>query len=481
VSPPKESIVTEAAQQTARRARAVLADLDRDLPAIDELYRDLHAHPELSGAERRTAAVVADRFAAAGLDVRAGVGGHGVVGVLVNGSGPVVALRADLDALPITEDTGLPYASTVTDTRPDGTVVPVMHACGHDLHTASLLGAVSLLAEHRAAWSGTLLLIAQPAEESMQGAKAMLAEGLFGAGPSGERVGHGDRTSDVEGGRFPRPDVVLGQHCAVTRAGMVHHRPGPAYSACRNFRITIHGRGAHGAAPHWSVDPVVLAAQTIVMLQTITSREVDPDEMTVLTVGSVHAGTRPNIIPAEAVLEVTLRGYSEAVMDQQQEALERIVRAVGVAGRSPREPDIELLEQTLAVVNDDVVTQRVRDVHSALFPAADLVDFPWANKGSEDFAYYGVPGPGRYDGPPIPISMWFYGSTASSTWDEAATTVDGGGGELDADGLRQRIARMPGQHTPYYAPDRLPTLRRGIETLVSAALAFLPAPDPERS
>jgi amidohydrolase len=440
--------VTEAAQRSADRAAAVLAGLDRELPSIDELYRDLHAHPELSGAERRTAGIVAARLAEAGLRVEEGVGGHGVLGVLSNGPGPVVAVRADLDALPIAEDTGLPYASTVTTTRPDGTVVPVMHACGHDLHTASLVGAASLLAAHRADWSGTLVLIAQPAEESMQGAKAMLAEGLF------------------DGSRFPRPDVVLAQHCAVTRAGMVHHRPGLAYSACRNFRITIHGTGAHGAAPHWSVDPVVIAAQTIMMLQTIVSREVDPDEMTVLTVGSIHAGTRPNIIPDAAVLEVTLRGNSEAVMDQQQQSLERIVHAVGVAGRVPRPAGIELLEHTVPVINDAAVTARVLEVHAALFPAADLVDLPWANKGSEDFAYYGVPGPDRYDGPPIPVSMWFYGSTSPTAWDGA-----------HGPDLRDRIGQMPGQHTPYYAPDRIPTLRRGVEALVAAALAFLPATD----
>jgi len=428
----------------AWRARAVLDGLDALLPTVDATYRDLHRHPELSGAEARTAAIVADRYAAAGYAVTRGVGGHGVVGVLANGPGPVVAVRADLDALPIAEDTGLPYASEARGVRPDGTTVAVMHACGHDLHTASLIGAAELLAARRDAWSGTLVLIAQPAEETMQGAKAMLADGLF--------------TS------FPRPDVVLGQHCATTRAGMVHHRPGLAYSACRNFRITLYGSGAHGAAPHWSVDPVVLAAQTIVMLQTVVSREVDPDEMTVLTVGSVHAGTRPNIIPAEAVLEVTLRGTSEPVMDQLQDAMERIVRGVAAAGRSPRPPEITLLEHTLPVRNDDDLTARVRAVHAALFPADDVVDLPWPNKGSEDFAYYGEPGDGRYDGRPIPVTMWFYGSTAADLWD--AETGD----------LRERIARMPGQHTPFYAPDRLPTLRRGVEALVGGALAVLDGP-----
>ncbi|WP_433087247.1 amidohydrolase [Dactylosporangium sp. CA-052675] len=443
-------MVTESPQEAAGRARAVLNDLDLVLPTVDALYRDLHANPELSGAEGRTAGVIAERYAGAGLAVTPGVGGHGVVGVLANGAGPVVAVRADFDALPIAEDTGLPYASTAVATRADGTTVPVMHACGHDLHTASLVGAAQLLGARRELWSGTLVLIAQPAEESMQGAKAMLAEGLF----------RGD-------GRFPRPDVVLAQHCATTRAGMVHHRPGLAYSACRNFRITIHGSGAHGAAPHWSVDPIVLAAQTIVMLQTVVSREIDPDEMTVLTVGSVHAGTRPNIIPAEAVLEVTLRGTSEAVMDQLQAAMERIVRGVAEAGQAARPPDIELLEQTLAVRNDADVTTRVRAVHAGLFPAEDMLDLPWPNKGSEDFAYYGEPGDGRYyPGPAIPVSMWFYGSTAAQLWDAASGD------------LRERIARMPGQHTPYYAPDRLPTLRRGVETLVGAALAFLPAPLP---
>jgi len=437
-------LLTESAPDAAERARALLAGLDAVLPEVDAVYRDLHRHPELSGQETRTAGVVAARYAAAGFAVTAGVGGTGVVGVLANGPGPVVAVRADFDALPIAEDTGLPYASTaVSDSG-----LPVMHACGHDLHTASLVGAAGLLAARRDAWSGTLVLIAQPAEETMHGAKAMLADGLFA------------------GDRFPRPDVVLAQHCAVTRAGMVHHRPGLAYSACRNFRITLHGRGAHGAAPHWSVDPVVLAAQAIVMLQTVVAREVDPDEMAVLTVGSVHAGTRPNIIPPHAVLEVTLRGTSEPVMDRLQAAMERIVHGVAAAAGAPRPPDVELREQTLAVRNDAAVTARVRAVHAELFPAADMVDLPWANKGSEDFAYYGEPGEGRYAGPPIPIAMWFYGSTAASLWDAQP-------GDLAA-----RIARMPGQHTPFYAPDRAPALRRGVETLVGAALAFLPPGTP---
>ncbi|GAA1874744.1 amidohydrolase [Asanoa iriomotensis] len=430
-------MATESPQEAAGRARAVLADLDGVLPEVDTLYQDLHTNPELSGAEVRTAGIIGARYKDAGLEVTPGVGGLGVVGVLTNGPGPVVGVRADFDALPIAEDTGLPYASTAVGTRADGTTVPVMHACGHDLHTASLIGAAQLLAAHRDRWRGTLVLIAQPAEETMQGAKAMLGDGLFD--------------------RFPRPDVVLAQHCAITRTGMVHHKAGIAYSACRNFRITIHGRGAHGAAPHWSVDPVLLAAQTIVLLQGIVAREVDPDEMTVLTVGSVHAGTRPNIIPPEAVLEVTLRATSEPVMDQLQAAMERIVNGVAVTGRAPRPPEIELCEHTIAVDNDDTVTARVRAVHAELFGAADVIDLPEANKGSEDFAYYASHAVRR-----IPATMWFYGSTAAALWDAA-----------DGD-LRERMARMPGQHTPFYAPDRLPTLRRGVETLVAGALAFLP-------
>jgi hippurate hydrolase len=430
-------MATASPREAAERARAVLSGLDRVLPGVDALYQDLHAHPELSGAETRTAGIIAERYTSAGFDVTSGVGGLGVVGVLANGPGPVVGVRADFDALPIAEDTGLPYASTAVGVRADGVAVPVMHACGHDLHTASLVGAAELLAAHRNLWRGTLVLIAQPAEETMQGAKAMLGDGLFD--------------------RFPRPDVVLAQHCAVTRTGMVHHRAGIAYSACRNFRITVHGRGAHGAAPHWSIDPVLLAAQTIVLLQGIVAREVDPDEMTVLTVGSVHAGTRPNIIPAEAVLEVTLRATSEPVMDELQAALERIVRGVAETGRAPRPPDIELLEHTIAVDNDEAVTARVRAVHAELFPAADVVDLPYANKGSEDFAYYS-----SWAGVAIPATMWFYGSTAAEIWD------------AESGDLRDRAARMPGQHTPFYAPDRLPTLRRGVQALAGAVCAYLP-------
>ncbi len=416
------------------RAAAVLTGVPPVLPGVDALYRDLHRHPELSGQEERTAGLVAQHLRAAGYEVTERVGGFGVVGVLVNGDGPVVGLRGDMDGLPIQEETGLEYASQ----NPG-----VMHACGHDVHTACLVGTAQLLAAARDQWSGTLLIIAQPAEELISGAEAMLAEGLFT--------------------RYPRPDVVLGQHDTSGPVGLILHRPGPLFAASRNFRVTIHGRGGHGAMPQASVDPVLIAARVITDLQSIVSREVSPNDVAVVTVGSIHAGTRPNIIPPTAVLEITTRGASEQVMDQIEEALGRLVRAACVGARAPREPEIELTEQTFATVNDDAPYARVRALHTELF-GDEVADLPVMITGSEDFTYYGRPGPDTYPEPAIPICFWMVGVTPPDVW-AAAPGED----------LMTRILGVPTPHQPNFAPDPERGLRRGVEALAAAALAYLAA------
>jgi hippurate hydrolase len=426
------------------RARRLIGEIDTVTDAVDALYRDLHQHPELSQSEEQTSAKVAARLEAAGLEVTSGVGGFGVVGLLRNGDGPVVALRGDMDALPIREETGLPYASQVSVTREDDSTVGVMHACGHDLHTACLVGTAELLAAHRDAWGGTVFILAQPAEETISGAAAMLADGLFA--------------------RFPRPDVVLGQHAMHARAQMVLHRPDAFLAASRNLEIRIFGKGGHGSSPHVTIDPVLMAAQVVVALQAVVSREVSPNQPAVVTVGSIHGGTRYNIVPPEVTLQVTTRGLSEPVMDQIQAAIERIVKGVCAAARAPQEPQVIVREQTYATVNDPATTARVRAVHEALF-GDDVVSYPEVIMGSEDFALYGMPGPGRYDEPAIPTDFWFVGTVAADRWDAAPGTQ-----------LLDKLAEFPGPHTPHFAPDRMASLRRGLEALTAGALAYLDGP-----
>ncbi|WP_406101384.1 amidohydrolase [Streptomyces sp. NBC_01003] len=293
--------------------------LDARLPGLGLLYRDLHSHPELSMQEHRTAGIVAAELRGQGWEVTEGVGGTGVVGVLRNGEGPVVALRADMDGLPVREATGLDYASTDTALSPDGEPVPLMHACGHDLHTAALLGATGQLAAHRELWRGTLLAIFQPGEETAAGARAMLADGLLE--------------------RFPRPDVVLGQHVGPLPLGSVATRPGVVMAAADSLRARLLGRGGHGSAPHATVDPVVMAAATVMRLQGIVAREVSPTESAVVTVGSLRAGTKENIIPDEAELKINIRTFDAAVRERVLAAVRRTVEGEAATSGAPRPPE----------------------------------------------------------------------------------------------------------------------------------------------
>ena len=428
--------------QVAQLARDIFASLPEVLPGAHEMYFDLHRNPELSGQEARTSALVEEQLEQAGYEVTPNVGGYGVVGLLRNGDGPTVGLRGDMDALPVPEKTGLPYASTVTFTREDGTQVPVMHACGHDLHTACLVATAKLLSTHRDRWRGTLMIIAQPAEETFLGAPAMLADGLFT--------------------RFPRPDVVLGQHVGPMRAADVIHRPGTAAAASRNLRVEIFGVGAHGSQPQLSVDPVVIGASIVMHLQRIVSRELGPYIPGVVTVGSFHAGTRPNIIPDRAVLEITVRSYQDEVADRMVDSIKRIVRAECEVARTPREPEIEIIESTPANVSDLGVVERVQSVHRALFGEEAVLTAPFAMMGSEDFAYFGIPGPERYPEPPIPTAYWFVGGTGAERWEQTS-----------GKGYFERVDKIPGNHSPLYYPDPDPTIQRAIEALTSGALAYL--------
>ncbi|MGH6679338.1 MAG: amidohydrolase, partial [Bradyrhizobium sp.] len=272
---------------------AVLRNLDGLLPDLEALYRDLHSHPELSMQETRTAGLAADRLRAAGYEVTTGVGKTGVVGLLSNGDGPTVMLRADMDALPVQEATGLSYASKVTAADRDGSIVPVSHMCGHDMHVTWLAGAAKLLAEARSTWRGTLMAVFQPGEETAEGAQAMIDDGLFK--------------------RFRKPDVVLGQHVMVGPSGTLAGRAGAITSAADSLQIRLFGRGAHGSMPQASIDPVVMAAATVLRLQTIVSREVAAAEAAVVTVGALQAGTKENVIPDEAVIKLNVRTFDGGV------------------------------------------------------------------------------------------------------------------------------------------------------------------------
>ena len=330
---------------------------------LEELYKDLHAHPELAFHETRTAGIVAEWLRRSGLDVTTGIGVTGVAGVLRNGEGPTVLLRADMDALPVREETGLEYASEAFGVDVDGERVPVMHACGHDVHVTCLLGAVERLTLERDTWSGTLVAVFQPGEERGGGAERMIEDGLY------EKV--------------PRPDVVLGQHVSPHPAGMLGAHAGPAFAATDAFSVRLVGRGGHGSRPETTVDPVVMAAATVMRLQGVVSREVAGGDSAVVTVGSLHAGTKENIIPGEATLGISVRSYTEAVRERVLSAATRIIHAEAEASGAPDPPRIEPTESYPVLVNDAEATARVMRAFRERFGEAAVLD-PGPVTGSED-------------------------------------------------------------------------------------------------
>jgi amidohydrolase len=410
---------------------SVLRGLPDALEDLEALYKDTHSHPELSLQEKRTAAVAAKRLKTAGFEVTQGVGGTGVVGLMKNGEGPTVMLRADMDALPVKEDTGLPYASTVTATDPDGNETPVMHACGHDMHVTWLAGASALLTGAKTAWRGTLMAVFQPAEEVAAGAQAMIDDGLFK--------------------RFPKPDVILGQHVMPMAAGTIASKSGVVTSAGDSFEIRMFGRGAHGSMPQASIDPVVMAASTVLRLQTIVSREVAPSDAAVVTVGALQAGTKENVIPDEAVIKLNVRTFDENVRKHVLDAIERIVKAESRASGAPKPPDITPLDRYDLVRNDEQATARVRDALRTHF-GDSRVTHTGAASASEDFGSFGV----EWHAPSV---FWFVGGVDPETYAKA-----------EREG---RLSELPTNHNPKFAPVIHPTLETGVEALVAAACAWL--------
>jgi amidohydrolase len=408
----------------------ILAGYEALRPGLETFYQDLHRHPELSHQEHNTARGVAGRLQADGFTVQTGIGGTGVVGVLANGSGPAVLLRCELDALPIREDTGAPFASTVTVRDAQGHEVPVAHACGHDMHMACMTGMAALLAARRDQWSGTLIPLFQPAEETAEGARDMVDDGLFK--------------------RIPVPDVALAQHLLPGIAGSVATCPGPFMAAADSIRVTVHGRGGHGSMPQHTVDPVVLAAMIIVRLQTVVSREVAPGDTAVLTVGSVHVGTRDNVISDHAVLELNLRSYSAVTRRRMLDAISRIVHAECQASGSPRDPEFETIRGFPVTVNDPAATARVARAFSEHF--GDRAGQIPAQTVSEDFSK--IP-----DAAGVPYCYWSIGFTDRDTY--LAAEKDG------------HLDDLPTNHSPKFLPPMQPTMRTGTEALVTAALAWL--------
>ena len=409
-----------------------------DVATLAELYRDLHAHPELAFSEHRTAALVAARLRDLGYQTTAGVGRTGVVGVLKNGEGPTVLLRADMDALPVQEQTGLPYASTARGTDGDGRDVPLMHACGHDMHVTCLLGAAAELAADSGAWSGTLLLVFQPAEETAEGAQAMIDDGLFD--------------------RFGVPDVVLGQHVSPVPAGLLGLRPGPAFAASDALRVVLHGRGGHGSRPETSVDPVVMAAATVLRLQTIVSRQLAPADSAVVTVGALHAGTKENIIPDEAELLLSVRTFTEPVRARTLAAIERIVRAEAAAAGAPADPEIITKGSFPSVVNDPAACARLSEAFARDIGPGLVLD-PGPVSGSEDVGVLATAAG-------APCAYWLLGGADPALFanitsiEEARVIVDG----------------LPSNHSPLFAPVVEPTIRTGVTALTCAARAWLALP-----
>ncbi|MGV9842439.1 amidohydrolase [Streptomyces fungicidicus] len=415
----------------AHPAHTVLSGLDDVRADVEDLYRDLHRHPELGLREHRTAKKAADALRDLGYDVTEGVGGTGVIGVLANGDGPVVMARADMDALPVRERTGLPYASTATVTGEDGDEQPVMHACGHDVHVACLIGCARLLAGRRDAWRGTFVALFQPSEEQGNGAEAMIDDGLTT--------------------KSPRPDVVLAQHVLPYPAGYVGTRPGSFLSAADSLRVTVHGRGAHGSMPQAAVDPVVAAAMIVVRLQTVVSRELAATTPAVLTVGSIHAGSGPNVIPDRAVIELNVRTYDDATRGKVLDAIERIVRAECEASRSPVPPEIERIASFPPTVNDEEPTRRVADAFASYF--GDDAHTVERQTASEDMSE--IP---RAFG--VPFTYWAIGGIDPGRYAEAARN-----GTVSED--------IPVNHSAGFAPVVQPTLDTGVSALTVAALAWL--------
>jgi hippurate hydrolase len=405
------------------------AQVDAIYPDIETLYIDLHRNPELAFHEQRTVATLAARVKALGYDVTTGVGGTGIVAILKNGPGPVVMLRTELDALPIEEKTGLPFASTVKTKNDAGEMVPVAHMCGHDLHMAAWAGTAELMARNREQWHGTLMLVGQPAEEIVAGATAMLRDGLFT--------------------RFPKPDYALGMHDEHSLpAGVIGFHAGYFRANSTGLDMTVYGKGGHGAFPQSAIDPVVIAARIVLSLQTIVSREINPLDPAVITVGSIHGGSASNIIPDQVKLQITVRSLDPAVHKRLLAAIERQAKGEALAANAPKAPLIEIRSNTDAVYNDPELTQRMAAAARAALGAGQVVEMP-AQMGGEDFSQFGLAG--------VRAVLLHVGAVDAAKLEES----------------RKSGVPVPGVHSPLWAPVREPAIKAAIRAETAILMDLL--------
>ena len=420
----------------AQSKSAVASEVEAVYASSAALYQDLHLHPELSSHETQTAAKLAPQLKELGYDVITGVGGTGIVAVLKNGSGPTVMLRTELDALPVVEATGFAFASKVRTKDDAGNDVGVMHACGHDLHMASWMGTARIMAGSRKTWSGTLVLIGQPAEETGAGANAMIKDGLLT--------------------RFPRPDFALAVHDDARRpAGEIAFHAGPALSNADAVTVHIYGKGGHGARPETTIDPIVIAARTVLALQTIVSREMNPFDPAVITVGSIHGGTKNNIIPDEVVLQLTVRSFTKPVREHLFASIDRIVKAEAMAAGATKTPTIERLNTADALVNDSALTKRVGAALIRQMGPTHAMEGN-AEMVSEDFSAFALAG--------IPSLQMRVGAIEQGRFDAAMKS-----GET-----------LPSLHSSTFLPDLELTMKATIQAEV-ISLRELMAPSQRRS
>ena len=411
----------------AVRASAQNSPLDKQvssvLPDAQTLYLDLHQHPELSSHETRTAAELANRLRTLGYEVTEHVGGTGVVAILKNGAGPTVMLRTELDALPVEEKTGLPYASKVRAKDDSGRDVGVMHACGHDVHMAALFGTASIMAHNKDSWHGTLMLIGQPAEETITGADKMIKDGLFT--------------------RFPKPDVGIALHDTNNLPiGKVGITPGYAKAAADSIRITVYGKGGHGAQPHTTIDPVLIAARIAVTVQSIVAREIKPGEPAVITIGYIQAGTKNNIIPDDAQMGLTVRSFKPEVRQHLLAAIERVAKGEAMAAGAEKMPLVEKYESTGAVYNDPVLTRHLAATLEDVLGKGTVVTEDQIMT-SEDYAYFVEQG--------IPSFYFTLGVADPQKLAEAKASGK----------------QLPSNHSPLFAPVAEPSIKTGMTAEVT--------------
>ena len=405
------------------------AQLDKDYPTIEALYQDLHRNPELAFNEVQTAKKLAERVKTLGFEVTTGVGGTGVVAILKNGPGPIAMLRTEIDALPVLEKTGLPFASTATAKNAAGETVPTMHACGHDVHMSAWYATAKLLAENRKAWSGTLMLVGQPAEEPLKGSEAMLKDGLFT--------------------RFPKPDYAISMHDEGTLpAGQVGWHAGHFRASADTVTITIHGQGGHGATPQETRDPVVMSARVVMALQTLISRENNPADPVVITVGSIHGGTQANIVPDQVKLQLTVRTFKPEVRKRVLASIVREVEGEAQAAGAPKKPVVEIVPGADSVYNDPELTARAVAAVQGALGADKVVEMP-AKMTSEDFANYGQAG--------VKAVLLHVGAVEPKKLADA----------------RKAGKYPPGTHSPQWAPDFKPTVRSFIQAETAILLDLL--------